>query len=65
MNDKDLQNFSKEVETKVVNFKASENPTYKGIPIIAKGFVESGIVIIYDDFDHQLRTLAHSKLFKP
>jgi hypothetical protein len=53
----------------VVNFKAVENPTYEGIPIIAKGFIESGIVIIYDAFDHrQLRTLAHfshSELFNP
>ncbi len=49
MNDIDFENFKKEVESKVVNFKVGENPTYEGIPIKVNEFIEKGNIIVYDD----------------
>lgn len=57
MNDKDLETFTKQVESNVTNFKVGKNPTYQGIPIIAKEHIEKGEIIIYDDFNNQLTTL--------
>lgn len=49
MNDVDFENFKKEVESKVVNFKVGANPTYEGIPIKVNEFIEKGNIIVYDD----------------
>lgn len=50
MNDKDLKNFITEVETKVNNFTTGSIPTYNGMPIIARDFIELGNLIIYDNY---------------
>lgn len=49
MNETDFKTFKKEVEAKVNNFKAGDKPTYEGIPIKTKYFIEQGNIIIYDD----------------
>ena len=49
MNDIDFENFKKEVESKLVNFKVGTNPTYEGIPIKVNEFIEKGNIIVYDD----------------
>ncbi len=49
MNKTDFQTFKKEVEAKVNNLKVGANPTYEGIPIKTKDFIEQGNIIIYDD----------------
>ncbi len=49
MNKTDFETFKKEVEAKVNNFKVGENPTYEGVPIKTKDFIEQGNIIIYDD----------------
>ena len=49
MNKTDFETFKKEVEAKVNNLKVGENPTYEGIPIKTKDFIEEGNIIIYDD----------------
>ena len=54
MNDKDLQAFIKEVEAKVNNFKAGDNPTYEGIPIVGRKEIEQGKFFIYDGIVDEL-----------
>jgi len=49
MNDIDFENFKKEVESKVVNFKVGANPAYEGVPIKVNEFIEKGNIIVYDD----------------
>lgn len=49
MNETDFENLKREVEAKVYNFKVGDAPTYEGVPIKAKSFIERGNIIIYDD----------------
>ncbi len=49
MNETDFENFKKELEAKVNNFKAGNNLTYEGVPIKTGVFIEKGNIIIYDD----------------
>lgn len=49
MNTTDFENFKKEVESKVVNFKVGLNPTYEGIPIKISDLIEVGNLVVYDD----------------
>ena len=50
MHTKDLKAFIKQTEARVDNLKVGENPTYQGIPIKAREYVEKGQLIIYDDY---------------
>lgn len=49
MNTTDFENFKKEVESKVVNFKVGLNPTYDGIPIQTSDLIKVGNLVVYDD----------------
>ena len=49
MNDKDFEKLKKEIESKVSNFKVGENPTYNGIPIIVRNYLEEGHMLFYDN----------------
>ena len=49
INTKHFEDFEKEIQAKVTNFKTGDNPTYEGIPIIKNDFVQPGNIFIYDD----------------
>lgn len=49
MNTTDFENFKKEVESKVTNFKVGLNPTYEGVPIKTSDIIEKGNLVVYDD----------------
>jgi len=49
MNEKDLQTFIKQIESKVNNLKVGKQPMYEGIPILVGIHIEQGNLIIYDD----------------
>ena len=51
MNGEDFESFKKEVESKVNNLKVGKNPTYEGISIMVRDFIEQGNLIVYDDVD--------------
>lgn len=49
MNNVDFDNFKNELALKVIGLKVGENPTFNGIPIKIREYIQSGNVIIYDD----------------
>ena len=49
MNTSDFENFKKEIESKVTNFKVGLNPTYEGVPIKTSDIIEKGNLVVYDD----------------
>lgn len=49
MNEKDFEEFEKNVELELVNFKSGNNPTYQGIPISTRYFIQRGEVIVFDN----------------
>ncbi len=54
MNDKDLETFIKQVESKVTNFNIGYPPTYEGIQIIGLKHIEKGKFIVYDGIVDEL-----------
>jgi len=48
MNEKDFENFKKEVESKINDFKVGDNPSYEGVPILTACHIEQGNILIYD-----------------
>lgn len=54
MSEKDLETFIRELESKVNNFRAGENLTYRGMPIVTGKHIEQGTLIIYDDIVDKL-----------
>jgi hypothetical protein len=55
MNDKDFDSLRKEVKSKVPSIIIGENPTFEGIPIKARSYIEKGRVIVLDSIFNDLR----------
>lgn len=51
MNDKDLEFLESKLKSQVNNFKVSENPKYRGIPIETHKHLQMGRIIVYDNFN--------------
>ena len=49
MNQNDFDVWSKELQSKVQNFKVGEKPTYKGIPVKISNILETGTIVVLDD----------------
>ena len=62
MNDIDIEEFIKEVESRVVNFKVvASNLTYEGKPIKANSLLRRGTIIVYDDSPTQWMRTDNAK----
>ena len=51
INENDFEVFKKEIESKTT-VAVGDNPTYEGVPIKINNIIQSGNIVIYDDFSH-------------
>jgi len=58
MNSEDFTAFKIELESKVTNFKVGDKPTYEGIPIVVRDYVDKGTIIVFDDISWMLKSNA-------
>ena len=49
MNTEDFESFKNELESKIVNFKVGDNPTFAGVPIKPTDLILKGTFTVVDD----------------